>query len=268
MAKKVIKINEATLKKIVAESVKNVLKEDIGTDRRAIKDLTAKAKAIDPNFNYYKALNKGYDVGHRYDENERGWSITTKDSDFSRTLDSLRNGLDAKGDGFGMHPSDFWNALYDNKRISHKVKVEISNARNTLKKYFNYGSPIIQAMENYIGGTKSLVAYHTGDEGKLTSVYSDYYDTPKVNTGRVYNPFTETYEKMNLVDAKKLALKYAEERRSSYGDKDTALNDAGYEIKLDTARTNPVDFLNFFADKYSEPEDWYERNEHGDFDEY
>ena len=123
-------------------------------------------------------------------------------------------------------------------------------------------------MENNFTGSKQLTAYYTGDEGEFKSVYSDYYDEPTVNTGKVYNPFTETYEKMNLVDAKKLALKYAEQLRADYGNTNTVLNDAGYEIKMDMASKNPVKFLNFFAERYSEPEDWYERNEHGDFDEY
>jgi len=40
----------------------------------------------------------------------------------------------------------------------------------------------------------------------------------------------------------------------------------GYDINVNDAKTDPIGFLNFFSEKYEEPEDWYERAEHGDFD--
>ena len=91
----------------------------------------------------------------------------------------------------------------------------------------------------------------------------------------IFNPYTQKYETMNVTKAAMIMNKLFKETdenlenmggyRDKYGDIGFGLN----SCDMDYVKSyGPVRALEYITADVSEPEDWYERNEHGDFDNY
>ena len=246
--KRRIKLTESDLKNIINESVKKVLKEDISDIYR---------------INRPKKGNK-----NKEDFGKRFRHIRETISDLKDSLGVIR--------GFLNEVFYFTKQTY-NPRISEDYIRSLRNTVNELEKAFSEDSPLMTSITNQEFNTWKKSPYNSRKK-----TYSPFNGDKNINEkGQVtlYNPITKRVEGFTNQKAinvmKQMFNEPDDDRRSWYVEGNMLVHDhGGVSVKKDELEDGsiyrPMDALALLVrdEKEVEPEDWYERNEHGDFDTY
>lgn len=257
--KQTIRLTEGELKGLI----KKVLSESwvdslVHHNKLAQKDVTRKAKQQDPNFD----LNQAFD---NKINNKDGWRASSmKDETFSNGMTSIFQFVSSIKNNY-----DFWDSLFTNNRINSNIKEEIRNSITVIMKYLgDNNSPILEAMSNQFYESGNQIHAVNFDGRNYNSAVGNSTNTGQVNTGVAYNPLTRKMETMNMQQAYNLVKKLiAQAKEEGYDD---LCNGDAIGVPIDWAsKADPFEVLDKCKanDDYHEPEDWYERNEHGDFDD-
>ena len=247
MSKRRIKLTESDLKNIINESVKKVLKEDIY-------DIY--------HINRPKKGNK-----NKEDFGERFRHIRETISDLKDSLGVIRNFL---GDVFYYAKQTY------NPRISEDYIRGLRNTVNELEKAFSKDSPLMTSITNQVFNTWKK---QKNDRKKIYSPLNGHKNINEKGQVTLYNPITkrvEGFTNQKAINVMKQMFNEPDDdyRRSWYVDGNMlAHSHGGVSVKKDELDDGsiyrPIDALALLVrDEKGEPEDWYERNEHGDFDTY